>query len=62
MQDLVARIATHLVRLLSELQIVHMLHQVLGIVSSKVPVLTSGLVHDLDFAILDDAKLLIVVW
>ena len=58
LQNLVAGVASHLVWLLSKLQVVHVLHEVLGVVASEVPVLPRGLIHDTILAALNYSKLL----
>ena len=58
LQNLVAGVASHLVRLLRKLQVVHVLHQVLGVVASKVPVLPRGLINDTILTALNYSELL----
>ena len=56
LDDLVARVAPHMLWLFCELQVVHVLHQVLGVVASEVPVLPRRLVHHSQLATLHDAE------
>ena len=58
LQNLVAGVASHLVWLLRKLQVVHVLHEVLGVVASEVPVLPRGLIYDTILAALNYSKLL----
>ena len=58
LQNLVAGVASHLVWLLRKLQVVHVLHEVLGVVASEVPVLPRGLIHDTILTALNYSKLL----
>ena len=56
--DLVSRVASLASLLFLEAQIVHMLHDVLGVVPIVVPVLAGSLVHDSILTALRNAKLL----
>ena len=58
LQNLVAGVTSHLVWLLRKLQVVHVLHQVLGVVASEVPMLPRGLIHYTILTTLNYSKLL----